>query len=108
MARLALFVSLLLMTLQSHAQKHYTFTVQNVSSYPEAKPVISLLRNTFNKETPRLFFPVFEAAAHRFTADSDLQLSEQKLRDVLSAQGYTLTYFKSEEIIKPENETEKQ
>lgn len=106
MSRLTLCALLMLMTLQSYSQNHYTFAVQSVSSYPEAKPVIAILRKAFNTENPRLFFPVFQADQHQFVADSEMQLGEQKLRDLLAAQGYVLVYFKAEQIIKPESEEE--
>ena len=103
MTRLAL-IAFLLLAFAGQAQTHYTFSVENVASYPEAKPVISIIRKAFNSETPRLFFPVFQADQHVFVADSDMSLTEQKLRDLLASEGYTLSSFKVEESIHAETE----
>ncbi len=78
------------------AQKFsYQFTVEDVTNSAEAKEITGVIRPIFNdEEEPFLYFPSYAEASGGFDFESDIDVSQAQLQEILLSNSLQLVSFK--------------
>lgn len=86
---------------------HYQFEVAGITTPAAAKEMTDVIRPVFNTaEKPFGYFPWYDQLHQRFDFESEVAVSQDELKNMLSANGLVLTAFSSTQQLS--TETEKQ
>lgn len=92
---LPLATGILLVSQNAYAQDYtYRFKLEGITTPADAKMITDALRPVFNHpETPFAVFPQFYDASDVFYLKSDVEVTREKLDEVLSGEGITCAEF---------------